>query len=119
MPWIIGLVVVLVIGGGAFAVRAALGGGGDQPASALPANTVAYGRIDLDPSASQKIAALRLADKFPGFEDATGITDPEVDLRERLWQLIQEGEAAADGIDYATDIEPWLGSRVGDGLRRA
>ena len=112
VPWIIGLVVLLVIGGGAFAVRAALGGGGDQPAAALPAGTVAYGRIDLDPSGAQKIAALRLAAKFPGFADATGITDPEVDLRQRFWELIQENESTVADIDYATDIEPWLGSRA-------
>ena len=112
VPWIIGLVVLLVIGGGAFAVRAALGGGGDQPAAALPAGAVAYGRIDLDPAGAQKIAALRLADKFPGFAEATGITDPEVDLRERLWELIQADEASVADIDYQTDIEPWLGSRA-------
>jgi hypothetical protein len=115
VPWIIGLAVVLVIGGGAFAVKAALGGGGDQPAAALPAGTVAYGRIDLDPSGSQKIAAVRLAQKFPGFADATGITDPEVDLRERLWELIQGDDPTIAEMDYATDIEPWLGSRAAIG----
>lgn len=113
VPWIIGLVVVLVLGGGAVAVRAALGEGDGQPAGALPSSAVAYARIDIDPSAGQKIQALRLANRFPGFGEATGITDPEVDLRARLFQELRTDAPGLADFDFAEDVEPWLGSRIG------
>lgn len=113
VPWIIGLVVVLVLGGGAIAVRAALGESDGQPAGALPSSAVAYARIDIDPSAGQKVQALRLANRFPAFGDATGITDPDVDLRARLFEEIRADAPGLADLDFAEDVEPWLGSRIG------
>ncbi len=65
----VAIAAAVLLGGAAWALVAVLGGGGPQPAEALPASTAAYFRIDLDPSAGQKIAALRLADRFPALED--------------------------------------------------
>jgi hypothetical protein len=83
---------------------------GPQPAEALPAKTLGYASIDLDPSGGQKLEALRTLNKFPAFKDYVGI-NPDDDLRKALFDKIQDG-AHCDGIDYADDIEPWLGDRA-------
>ncbi len=98
----------------------ALSGGGPQPAEALPSSTLGYVSIDLDPSASQKIEALKMLKKFPGFEEEVDL-DTQDDLRRRLFEEIQKDTSCED-LDYDKDIEPWLGDRaafaavdVGDG----
>jgi len=114
--WIVPLAAVAavaLIGGGAFAAYTVLSGGGQQPAEAVPGSAIAYGRIDLDPSAEQKINALRLLREVPQFEEATGITSDTDDLRRRLFESALEGEDECSDIDYADDIEPWIGDRAG------
>ncbi|HET7326435.1 MAG TPA: DUF3352 domain-containing protein [Nocardioidaceae bacterium] len=96
---------------GGFAVYNALSGGGTQPHDALPADAIGYLRLDLDPSAGQKIEALRMLDKFPGFEDVTGIDDPRTDLRKALFEAMRE-DSGCD-LDFEDDVEPWLGERLG------
>ena len=83
---------------------------GAQPAEALPDSTVAYLSVDLDPSGSQKIEALRTLRKFPAFKDEVGL-DTGDDVRERIFEEIQKS-SACDGLDYGDDIEPWLGDRL-------
>ena len=83
---------------------------GPQPAEALPAGTLGYVSIDLDPSGGQKIEALRTLNKFPAFEDEVGI-DTDDDIRKAIFDKIQD-EAKCDGLDYGDDIEPWLGDRA-------
>ncbi len=80
----------------------ALGGGGvrrlhladrrpaPQPAEALPGNTLGYVSVDLDPSGSQKIDAIRTLKKFPALKEwldeagsAPATTSAEVLLRRR------------------------------------
>lgn len=107
------LVAALIIGGGAFAVTRVLGGGGDQPSSALPGDSAAYVRMDIDPSVGQKIAAVRFLQDL----------DPEVtetlqsdDMRREFFEMIAEEEPSLSGIDYDADIEPWLGDRLGVGI---
>lgn len=85
-------------------------GGGPQPAEALPASTVAYLSLDIDPSASQKVEAVRMAQKFPALDEELGL-DAQDDLRRELYDWIQD-DAACTGIEYDADIEPWLGDRV-------
>lgn len=113
-----GLVVVgavlaslLVLGGVSFGAYSVLNGGGDQPAEAMPGSSVAYMRIDLDPSAGQKVDLFRLLRKVPEFEEATGISSDTADLRE----LIAEKALPSLGCDltYENDFEPWLGDRAG------
>lgn len=110
-PWLLvggGVAAAALIGGGVYAA-VAMSGGGVQPDSVLPGTAAAYMQVDLDPSAGQKVTAVRF---FQGL-------DPEVresidrDWRAWVWeQLEKEGEVPSD-LDYAEDIEPWLGDRVG------
>ena len=83
---------------------------GAQPAEALPADTLGYVSVDLDPSGGQKIEALRTLNKFPAFEDEVGIGTDD-DIRQALFDEI-EGELDCDGLDFEDDIEPWLGDRA-------
>jgi hypothetical protein len=109
----------VIIGGAAVASIAVAGGAawaamsffatGAQPSEALPASTLAYASIDLDPNGAQKIEAVRTLNKFPAFKEHLDL-DAEDDLRKALFDEIQSGEACPD-LDYGNDIEPWLGSR--------
>jgi hypothetical protein len=107
---IIGLAAALVvfIGGGAWAVAALRGGG--QPEQVLPGNAVGYLRVDLNPSTEQKLNILGFARKFPEAKDRLGSGD---DLREALFEAIKSDADELKDVDYATDIEPWLGDRLG------
>lgn len=101
---------VLAVGlvGAAVAVAAGrLGGGGAQPDEAVPASAFAFVAVDLDPSAGQKLDALRFARKFPGARAALK-TD---DLRQGLFESLKK-KGTVRG-DWATDVAPWLGQRAG------
>jgi len=92
-----------------------LSGGGAQPADVLPGDAYGYMRLDIDPSAGQKIAAVRFLDKLPQVRDTLGGGDP----RKKLWDLVAQ-DAADDCIaafDYDKDIAPWLGDRAGAAVR--
>ncbi len=94
----------LVIGGAGFAVAQYLSGGGAQPEEVLPRDTIAFAKLDLDPAANQKAALFSLLQKFPELGDAEG------DLKgELLDRWLQESDA---DIDFAQDVEPWLGDRM-------
>jgi hypothetical protein len=108
-----------LVAGGVVGALALVGGGvwaaswyfstGAQPAEALPASTLGYASIDLDPSGGQKVEAIRTLNKFPGFEEEFGL-DPEGDLIEQI--LDQSGALeSCEDVSYADDIEPWLGQR--------
>ncbi|TDU86937.1 flagellar basal body-associated protein FliL [Kribbella voronezhensis] len=113
VPLIAVLAVLAVIGGGGIFAYAKLNGG-DQPASVLPANSVAYARIDLNPSAGQRVAALRFLMKFPSAKEKIGLTSDKDDLRQKLFDLIKKdaGDDLAD-VDFEKDVKPWLGDRAG------
>ena len=104
----------ILIGGGAFATYQYLNGGGPQPAEALPSDTLGYFRIDLDPSASQKVNAFRLLRRVPEFEDATGISSDTQDLRKLMFDtMVQDSDC---GLSYEDDVGPWIGDRAGFGV---
>ena len=107
------VVAALVIGGGAWAVTRALGGGGDQPASALPADTAAYVRLDIDPKVGQKIAAVRF---FDGLDEDVLETLRSEDIRKEFFDWMAEEEEAFAAISYEEDVQPWLGDRMGLGV---
>ncbi|MDX6247145.1 MAG: hypothetical protein QOF10_505 [Kribbellaceae bacterium] len=113
IPLVAVLAVLAVVSGGAVFAYARLNGG-DQPAAVLPGNAVAYARIDLNPSAGQKVAALRFLMKFPSAKEQIGLTSDKDDLRLKLFELIKEdaGDNLAD-VDFDKDIKPWLGDRAG------
>ncbi|MEU7985672.1 DUF3352 domain-containing protein [Streptosporangium canum] len=100
------LVVVLVGGGGAFAVNL-LSGGGTQPHDVLPGNAIGYVRLDFDPAANQKLALFSIAQKFTVTKDSFTGDDP----RKAIFDLAKK--SGFDKMDYAADVQPWLGDRVG------
>jgi hypothetical protein len=108
--WIIAIasaLAVVLLGGGAVWAVGAIGGGGTQPNEVLPANAIAYIRLDLDPAANQKLALFQIGRKFTATKDTFQGDDP----RKALFNLGQE--AGLGKIDWAKDVDPWLGSRVG------
>jgi len=107
-------VVVLALAGGAFAVIKKLDGGGPQPHDVLPSSVIAYTRVDVDPSASQKIALFKLIRKFPDAADEIGIKSANQDVRKLLVEDALE-ESGCD-LTYDKDVKPWLGSRIGVAL---
>ena len=98
--------------GGGWLAFSRLNGGGPQPESVLPSDTVAFAKVDLNPSAGQKVAAVRFALRFP---DAKGKVTESSDLRKVAFEQLQEKGHLKD-VDYAADVEPWLGDRFGVGL---
>ena len=103
-----GIAGLAVIGVGAWAA-AQFFATGAQPAEALPASTIGYASIDLDPSGAQKIEALRTLNKFPAFKEQYGL-DADDDIREKIFEEIDVPKDCK--IFYAEDIEPWLGERM-------
>ena len=109
--WWIGGGVVLLLGAGAGA-WAAMGffQQGAQPAEALPASTIGYLSIDLDPAGGQKIDAFRTLNKFPAFKDDVGVNSVD-DIRRKVGESMLE-DTGCTGLTYDDDIDPWLGERA-------
>lgn len=110
-----GVATALVLGGaGAFAFQT-LSGGGSQPAEVLPGDAYAYVRLDIDPSAGQKIAAVRFLGSLPQVKDTLGSDDP----RKKLWEMATKSSSndCTSKLSYDTDIAPWLGDRIGAAIR--
>ncbi len=103
--------VVGLLGGGAVFAYSKLSGGGPQPEEALPASTVAFMKVDLNPSAGQKVDGFRFARKFPELRKQLEGLDENGDLREEVFKAIQKSGDATD-LDYEKDIKPWLGDRM-------
>jgi len=109
--WIGGLALCVAGAGAGAAAWAAVSffDKGAQPADALPDSTLGYVSLDLDPSGGQKIEALKLARKFPGFKDKVGLgTGDDV----RKWVFGQLAEDSGCKVDFEKDVAPWLGSRL-------
>jgi hypothetical protein len=100
---------VAVLGGGAYAAYSFLDGGGPQPADVLPAGTVAVVSVDLDPSASQKVAAIKSIRRFPALKESLGL-EADDDLREYVFDKVTEGSDC--NLDFDDDVSPWLGKRA-------
>ena len=96
---------VMVVAAGGVAVGMSLSGGGAQPEDLVPASAVAYFDVDLDPSAGQKVDAVRFLRHFPSADETLGDAG---DLRSLLARAF-----TGSSVDYATQIQPWLGSRYG------
>ena len=103
-----GVAALALVGVGAWAA-ANFFATGAQPSEALPAATIGYASIDLDPSGGQKIEALRTLNKFPAFKEELGL-DADDDIRQALFEELDLPEDCK--IFYAEDIEPWLGERA-------
>lgn len=103
-----GIAALALVGVGAWAATQFFATG-SQPSEALPASTVGYASIDLDPSGVQKIEALRTLNKFPAFKEEFGL-DADDDIRERIFEEIDLPDGCQ--LFYGEDIEPWLGDRM-------
>ncbi|QXG74541.1 DUF3352 domain-containing protein [Modestobacter sp. L9-4] len=97
---------VLVIGGTGYAVASYVSGGGAQPEEALPADTLAFVKVDLDPAAGQKMAVSSLMKKFPSLTQGGDDGDLKSTL---ITPLLADNDW---GLTYDRDVEPWLGNRM-------
>jgi hypothetical protein len=86
-----------------------LSGGGTQPEKYVPADAIGFVKVDLDPAAGQKVAALRFFRHFPGGSDVLKGDD----IREIFFRLLQENDNNLAQLDFDKDIAPWLGDRLG------
>ncbi|MBA2769815.1 MAG: DUF3352 domain-containing protein [Sporichthyaceae bacterium] len=84
-----------------------LSGGGTQPEEALPAGAFAFAEIDLDPSVDQKVDGFRFLRQFPALADKLSGDD----LRKIVFEAVADDAGWGD-IDYAAEVEPWLGQRL-------
>ena len=96
----------LVLGGTGYAVASYFSGGGPQPESVLPADTLAFAKLDLDPAAGQKAAVASLLERFPDLASEGG----DGDLKSTLVTPLLEDDPW--GLSYDSDVEPWLGDRL-------
>jgi uncharacterized protein DUF3352 len=102
------LALALVAAGGVYAYTM-LSGGGAQPEKYVPADAIGFVKVDLDPAAGQKVAALRFFRHFPGGSDVLKGDD----IREIVFRLLQDGDDNLAQLDFDKDIAPWLGDRLG------
>lgn len=110
----VGVLAVTAVGAaGAIAAggwaAATLLSGGSQPAEAVPADALAYAAVDLDPSATQKLEAMRIIGKFPALDEELGL-DAQDDIRRAIFE--DSELAACAGVDYDDDVAPWIGERM-------
>jgi len=112
-PLLVGaaVAVLAVLGAGAWGVVSFLSGGGPAPATAIPSTAVAYVSIDLDPSASQKIEALKIAKKFPDLRKQLDLGNRD-DLKRWIFGQIQKSDPCPS-VSYDKDVKPWIGNRIG------
>ena len=104
----VGVVAAGAVGVGAWGVAQLLGGG-PGAAAVLPDTTLAYAAVDLDPSAGQKIEAIRTLKKFPALADELNLGTRD-DMRKWLVDKLKQGDEC-DGLDYEDDIKPWIGEK--------
>jgi len=105
-----GAVAALAVAGGAAWAAVSFLGAGEQPAEALPAGTLGYVSVNFDPAGEQKLEALKTLKKFPGLADKLNF-DTADDVRKHIFEEIQNS-GDCEEVDYAADIEPWLGNRM-------
>jgi Protein of unknown function (DUF3352) len=101
-------VLAVIIGGVAYVGYHKLASTGGQPDSWAPANSIAFIKVDLDPSASAKIAALRFERTFPNAPHVTSADQ----LKDALLAAAFNDQSGPSTINYADDVKPWLGSRI-------
>ena len=106
----VGALAAGAVGIGAWGVSQ-LVGGGPGAASVLPDTALLYAAVDLDPSAGQKIEAIKTLKKFAAIDKELGL-DPRDDIRRWVVERLGADGTCAD-LDYDADLEPWLGDKAG------
>ena len=85
---------------------------GAQPEDVLPANAIAFAKVNLNPSVAQKVALFRLASKFPQVK----VTE-KAPIKESIAALFTDPTSKSGlGLDFKKDVEPWLGDQIGFGV---
>jgi hypothetical protein len=97
---IVGVLVVFVIG--AVFAFSKLSGGGVQPEELLPADTVAFAKLDLNPSFGQKIEFVRFISHFSGTFKDFNSEDPIGSVLNQF--------APTSTLNW-DEIKPWIGNR--------
>jgi hypothetical protein len=105
-------VLAVIIGGVAYVGYHKLASTGSQPDAWAPANSVAYLKLDLDPAASEKVAALQFEQKFPNAPHVTSADQLKDALLQAAFSDQQAKQPHASPINYADDVKPWLGDRI-------
>jgi hypothetical protein len=77
--------------------------GDADPATAAPAEALVYVEVVARPEGSLREAALEAAGKILATDD------PEGRIRELVHRAV---DARGENVDYARDVEPWLGERA-------
>jgi hypothetical protein len=106
--WLIvgsGVLALALVAGGATVAVTQLRGGGAQPERFIPANALAMVKVDLDPSAGQKLGALRFFRHFPDTHDSQ-------DLREEIFFELAKDLKGLTGVSFDKEVKPWLGNRA-------
>ena len=85
--------------------------GTDRAARAVPADAIAYATVYLQPSTGQKMNLALLLGHVPGFADAAN-------LDQKIHQIAARFLGQA-GIDYESDVRPWIGNQLSAALRPA
>ncbi|WP_310962997.1 DUF3352 domain-containing protein [Nocardioides terrisoli] len=105
----VAVLVVAVLGVGTYAAVRLIGGG-PHPEDVLPASTIAVVSVDLDPSAGQKIEAIRTMRKFPDLRKQIDL-GPGDDVRKLIFdKMIASGGCRSMSFDR--DVGSWLGNRA-------
>lgn len=105
----VSVAVVAILGAGSFAAVKLLGGG-PQPSEALPTSTIAFVAVDLDPSAGQKIEAIKMMRKFPDLKKHVNLHTGD-DIRKYVFDEATKHNGCSR-LSYDKDIKPWLGERA-------
>src|SRR4029078_8647217 len=96
-------------------VSGVVGAGVPQPEDVMPANAMAFTKLDLNPSAGQKLAVFQLAAKFPKVK--AKVTSTGTSIKESVFVSMFTGTGKDSlGLNYKKDVEPWLGDRIGVGV---
>lgn len=106
---VVSLVVVAVLGAGTFAAFKLISSG-PQPDTALPASTVGFVSVDLDPSAKQKIEAIKTLRKFPDLRKQVDLNTSD-DLRKYIFDEAIK-QAGCTSMTFDKDIRPWVRDRA-------
>lgn len=101
---------VLLVGAAAWGVTSLLSDGA-SPAEGVPASAVGFIAVDIDPGKGQQLEAYRTLKKFPALESELGL---DQDLRITLFDALKK-ESGCDDLDFADDVEPWLGNSLAFG----
>lgn len=99
--------VLVVLGAGLSTWVIARGDAEPQPSDALPADTLAYVGLDLNPTVQQKMHA-GLLGKLPGIADVGA----QLKLAESVFAPALRAFGWFADVDYSADFGSWVGSRM-------